>query len=157
MNLTICLIINPLPSIGSTRSALETLGPNNLSLAFSSRKYKQRNLITHSRKDRKQVMKLRILGSEDMTLCSGPHGKLLISHREKPSSSWRSDWVQGPELGVESKSRAPVPSARLPRLLWHMWSLCARLSTGISGFLLCQPWEGQTSLRVVRESQMQDV
>ena len=84
-------------------------------------------MITHSRKDRKQVMKLRILGSEDMTLCSGPHGKLLISHREKPSSSWRSDWVQGPELGVESKSRAPVPSARLPRLLWHMWSLCARL------------------------------
>ena len=66
-------------------SALETLGPNNLSLAFSSRKCRERNLIAHGLKDRKQVTELRILGSEDVTLCSGPHGKPLISHREKPS------------------------------------------------------------------------
>lgn len=69
-NLTICLIVNPLPNIGSMWSALETLGPNNLSLAFSSRKCRERNLIAHGLKDRKQVTKLMILGSEDVTLCS---------------------------------------------------------------------------------------
>ena len=46
----------------------------------------------------------------------------------------------------------PREKSRIFAILYPCKDVCSRVTTGISGFVLCSPWEAQTSLRVARES-----